>query len=66
MASAVDAHEVIIAVLKARDGMASKLMVFNASVSLNLWLLRPLASTKKSIHVRWRKHVANVLIAAAV
>jgi len=66
LALAVDAHEVIVAAFKARDGMASKLMVFNTSVSLNLWLLRPLASTKKSVQVRWRKHVAHVLIAAAV
>jgi len=46
--------------------MASKLVVFNASVSLNLWLLRSLTSTYKSVHVRWWKHVAFVLIAATV
>ena len=66
LASAIDAHEVIVAALKARDGMASQLVVFNTSVSLNLWLLRSLASTKKSVQVRWWKHVALMLIAAAI
>ena len=34
LTSAVDAHEVVIAALKARNGVASKLVVFNASAGL--------------------------------